>query len=467
MSEKLNFDKNWKFYLGDLSPKSNTDGWGGAKARAYSFGATAFDARDEKWRDVDLPHDFVSEGDYTRKTADVAEMTAIPEMESIDSRHFAGGNLAGGIAWYRKRFTIPADKRNKRIYIYFDGIFRDSTVYLNEYYIGRHESGYTGFYYDITDFINYSDENVIAVRVDSRDAEQMKKYIMGGAGSHPNELACREFYVPLVTKKLRRVLGDEPTQLNNDIYIMIGQSNMAGRAEVEKEHLGSVNNAYLLNSYGEWEKARNIEVSANSSNQDFGYNRYSTIRKQGSAKSEYQGISLSYSFSQKMGKYCSDKGKTVGLVVNARGGSEISEWIPDSEYYNEAVKRANEAVENGGEIKGIIWHQGESDVSKGTDLEDYMDMLTNMVDELRRELNAPDAVFVAGQIRQEKISDKGTHSTNAFNDKIKEVSTYIDNSAWVSSEGLTDVGDTLHFNAESQIILGERYAEKIIELLEK
>lgn len=171
MSEKIKFDNDWKFYLGDLAPRSNTDGWGGAKARAYFFGAAAFDLNDAKWRTVCLPHDFVSEGDYTRNRSDSSEMTAIPEMESIDSRHFAGGSLDGGVAWYRKRFNVPAEKQNERVYIYFDGVFRDSTVYLNEYYVGRHESGYTGFYYDITDFVNYGGENVIAVRVDSTGRE--------------------------------------------------------------------------------------------------------------------------------------------------------------------------------------------------------------------------------------------------------------------------------------------------------
>ena len=171
MSEKLNFNNDWKFYLGDLAPRSSADGWGGAKARAFSFGATAFNLNDEKWRTLDLPHDFVCEGDYTQKSIESGEMTAIPEMESIDSRLFAGGSLEGGIAWYRKHFTVPAERQNERVYIYFDGVFRDSTVYLNEYYVGRQESGYTGFYYDITDFVNYGGENVIAVRVDSTGRE--------------------------------------------------------------------------------------------------------------------------------------------------------------------------------------------------------------------------------------------------------------------------------------------------------
>ncbi len=168
---KINFDDNWKFKLADLPPHAPTDGWGGAKARAYDFGAVKFTLDDTDWRGITLPHDFVSEGKYTLKSPDGEEMQSIPAMGSIDSRHFAAGCLEGGVAWYRKHFDIPQDMEDKRVYIHFDGIYRDSAVYLNEYYICTHVSGYTGFCCDITDFVNYGGENVLAVRVDSRGRE--------------------------------------------------------------------------------------------------------------------------------------------------------------------------------------------------------------------------------------------------------------------------------------------------------
>lgn len=171
MGEKINMDDSWKFFLGDLPPKSSADGWGGAKARAFSFGAASETFDDSMWRTVTVPHDFVIEGDYTQKKTQNGDMQKIPEMESMDSRHFAGGSLEGGIAWYRKHFAVPKEWEEKRIYIHFDGVYRDSTVYLNEYYIGRYESGYTGFYYDITDFVNMGGENLLAVRVDATGRE--------------------------------------------------------------------------------------------------------------------------------------------------------------------------------------------------------------------------------------------------------------------------------------------------------
>lgn len=171
MGKKMNFDRNWKYFIGNLAPKDETDGWGGAKARAYNNGATAFKLDDTKWKAVTLPHDFVIEGNYTRKHMENSDMQAIPEMESIDSRHFAGGSLEGGVCWYRKHFTSEEDWENKRIYLHFGGIYRNSTVYINEYFVGTHKNGYTSFYYDITDFLNLDGENVIAVRVDSTGRE--------------------------------------------------------------------------------------------------------------------------------------------------------------------------------------------------------------------------------------------------------------------------------------------------------
>lgn len=171
MGKRIDLNKNWKLFVGDLAPQSDTDGWGGAKARAYDFGATAQDLNDSNWRTVTLPHDFVVEGDYTKKTVSNNDMTSIPEMESIDSRHMAGGSLEGGIAWYRRHFSLPHEYAGKRIFLHFDGVYRNSTIYINQYYVGDHQNGYTSFYYDITDFINEDEENLIAVRVDSTGRE--------------------------------------------------------------------------------------------------------------------------------------------------------------------------------------------------------------------------------------------------------------------------------------------------------
>lgn len=170
MKEIISFNKDWKFYRGNLAPFDDTDGWGGAKARGASFGASKASLDDSKWRAITLPHDFMIEGNYTQKSDNGQEMTAIPEMESVDSRLLAGGSLEGDVVWYRKHFTL-SEAEDRSVYICFDGVYRDSYVYVNEYFVGNHKSGYTPFCYDITDFVNLNGENVIAVRVDSRGRE--------------------------------------------------------------------------------------------------------------------------------------------------------------------------------------------------------------------------------------------------------------------------------------------------------
>lgn len=171
MGTRLDFNKDWKFFLGDLAPRTDTAGWGGAKARAYDFGATAERLDDSGWRPVTLPHDFVVEGNYVRKPGEGNEMQSIPEMESVDSRHMAGGLLEGNVAWYRKRFALPKELSGKRVLLHFDGVYRNSTVYVNQYYVGDYENGYTSFYYDITDFLYEEGENLVAVRVDATGRE--------------------------------------------------------------------------------------------------------------------------------------------------------------------------------------------------------------------------------------------------------------------------------------------------------
>lgn len=171
MSISLELDNGWRFFRGDLPPQDPADGWGGAKARAYSNGAAAVDFDDSDWRELRLPHDFVSEGSYCFDSGKGSDMGDIPEMESIDSRLYAGGCLEGGAAWYRKKFRLPEGCGKKRIYIHFDGVYRNSAVYVNQYYAGTHVSGYGAFYYDITDFADPDGENLVAVRVDASRRE--------------------------------------------------------------------------------------------------------------------------------------------------------------------------------------------------------------------------------------------------------------------------------------------------------
>ncbi|HLH81519.1 MAG TPA: beta-galactosidase GalA [Chthonomonas sp.] len=127
-----------------LMPYVNQDAARGPALPSYN---------DSQWRVVHLPHDFVVEGNYD---------------EHADGSH---GFLPTNVAWYRKRFYIPASAKGESVWIYFEGIYRDSRFWLNGHFLGRHQSGYIGVRYDISPFVHYGAWNVLAVRVDARSAE--------------------------------------------------------------------------------------------------------------------------------------------------------------------------------------------------------------------------------------------------------------------------------------------------------
>ncbi len=228
-----------------------------------------------------------------------------------------------------------------------------------------------------------------------------------------------------------------PTNNNSgkDVYLVIGQSNTAGRGNIEAQDQAILNNVFLFNG-NNWEKAKNP------------MNRYSTIRKDLS----YQKLGYAYNF----GKTLESKtGKSIALVVNARGGTSITSWQKNSSagYYNAAVTQVKKALQKGGTLKGIIWHQGESNRNTSS----YMTYLQRMVNDLRADLGANLPVIV-GQLSQQR-SDNAT-----FNNRITTVGNTISNSHWVSSNGLTTTDGT-HFDSASQRKLGERYADKVISIL--
>ena len=129
----VKFNDDWKFILADSSAMSLPD----------------YD--DSRWRQLDLPHDWSIEGKLS------------PSLNSCT------GYLPGGIAWYRKTFGFTPDGQNH--FIYFEGIYNRSEVYLNGHLLGKRPNGYVSFYYDLTPYLKEG-ENVMAVRVDhSREAD--------------------------------------------------------------------------------------------------------------------------------------------------------------------------------------------------------------------------------------------------------------------------------------------------------
>ena len=146
-SRKFNFD--WKFLKGD-----NPD--------AFKI---QFD--DSDWRILDLPHDFSIEGPFKKEYAS------------------STGYLPGGIGWYRKGFIVPDSIKGKKVFIQFDGIYKNSEVWINEQFLGKRPYGYSSFQYDLTPYLNFeTKENVIAVKVDHTDFADSRWY--PGSGIYRN-----------------------------------------------------------------------------------------------------------------------------------------------------------------------------------------------------------------------------------------------------------------------------------------
>ena len=108
---------------------------------------------DSSWRSVHLPHDYVVEGAFNSKYNNQRGALPVPR------------------AWYRRNLEIARGYQGKSLWLDFDGIYRDSRVWLNGHYLGNHSSGYTSFRYDISSLVNFGGTNVLVVQVDPRVGE--------------------------------------------------------------------------------------------------------------------------------------------------------------------------------------------------------------------------------------------------------------------------------------------------------
>jgi beta-galactosidase len=168
--QNINFNAGWKFYLGNDSMASNEN----------------YD--DKKWRVLNLPHDWSIEGNFSKDHPATNQ----------------GGALPGGIGWYRKTFTLPASAKNKKVCIEFDGVYRNSEVWINGHYLGKRPNGYISFEYDLTPYLKFGNEkNVIAVKVDN--AQQPNSRWYSGSG---------------IYRDVRLIVKNEISFKKNGLFIM-------------------------------------------------------------------------------------------------------------------------------------------------------------------------------------------------------------------------------------------------------
>jgi beta-galactosidase len=161
--QRLLMDFGWKFHLGDDWGLSEE--WTKAGVNPGPAGQKFADA---DWRTVNLPHDWVVELPFDRQ-ADL----------NHGFKPVGPGYHSNSVAWYRRAFKLPEEDRSGRLILEFDGVARDCRVYFNGYFLGRHQSGYSSFRYDITDVANCGGDNTLAVRV---DASQFEGWFYEGAG---------------------------------------------------------------------------------------------------------------------------------------------------------------------------------------------------------------------------------------------------------------------------------------------
>jgi len=149
--QTVSFDHAWRFHLGDVA---------GAQELAFA---------DSGWRTLDLPHDWSIEGEFSEQ----------------NPAGVGGGALPGGVGWYRKTFSVPVADSGKLVFVEFDGVYRNSDVWINGRYLGKRPYGYSSFRYELTPNVRFgAGHNVIAVRVDNSQQPNSRWYSGSGIYRH-------------------------------------------------------------------------------------------------------------------------------------------------------------------------------------------------------------------------------------------------------------------------------------------
>ncbi len=237
-----------------------------------------------------------------------------------------------------------------------------------------------------------------------------------------------------ITQISNEVTLPEETEVEGNTYLIIGQSNSAGRGILPTD-LVPYDGVSVLDDSGVF-----IPATPN-------LNEYSTIRKD-----VLQGYNLGYTFGGSMAHI---SGEDVKLIVNSRGGTSLSKWQKDAAegYFKAAVDRVNLALEDpNNKLAGIIWHQGESN-SSGS-ISNYVNNLKTLIEDFRAEFNDPSLPFIAGQ-----LNDKPENES--FNTGILTLPDEVLYTEVVTSEDLVAPDET-HFNTDGLRILGDRYALKML-----
>ncbi|MGA0134488.1 MAG: sialate O-acetylesterase [Opitutales bacterium] len=236
-----------------------------------------------------------------------------------------------------------------------------------------------------------------------------------------------------------------PTKDNFRIYLLMGQSNMAGRGSIAGSQATNPR-LLMLDPEGRWVLAK-----------DPLHQQVGRIKP---------GVGPGLSFAREMLK--ADPKVTIGLVPCAVGGTPMQRWEKSKrgDLYKRAVERAQLAAQVG-VISGVLWHQGESDTGKMGDAESYQARLSRMIKNLREDLGRPELPVVVGQLGEFLSVDEKHPGLEAVRAAIRKIPDVVPHNGYADSAGLKDKGDKLHFDADGANKLGVRYANAMQQLQKK
>ena len=232
-----------------------------------------------------------------------------------------------------------------------------------------------------------------------------------------------------------------PDKTNFHLYLLMGQSNMAGRGPLDDLSRQEHPRVLMFTEDRRWVPAREP-----------------LHRDKPTA-----GAGLGLTFAITMAE--ATPGATIGLIPCAVGGTPLARWEKGGDLYARAVEQARAAMPYG-TLKGLLWHQGENDTGDRTSAETYANRCSRMIADIRAELGIPDLPVVAGELG--RFLPESHEGKPVFwrlvNEQIHMLPDRVSRLAVVSSEGLTPLEDGIHFDTPSLREFGRRYAAAMLRL---
>jgi hypothetical protein len=224
-----------------------------------------------------------------------------------------------------------------------------------------------------------------------------------------------------------------------ELYLLIGQSNMAGRAKADETSKIPHPRVFMFTKEMTWTPATD------------------PIHFDKPGASVGPGLSFGKAMAEK------HPDATIGLIPCAFGGSPLGRWEKGGDLYQTALTCCQAAMKTG-KIAGILWHQGESDSLKVEWSESYEKRLTKMITDLRADLDAGDVPFIAAEILEVLYGNPTYPGAEKVNAALRKIPSDVASAACIPAHGLVDGGDHLHLDTGSQRELGRRYAEEMEKL---